>query len=214
MENFPIEELEARRSQLQLPQARQDRDDRRPCLEDRGRARGHPELRQEVDRGSPRDPRGARSDHAGGLGGALRRDQAGSSGATPRPQVAVREPHDRRDRAWPHPHDRGQGQGGAADRRGDDHARQARRRLRSARRSRSSARSPSRTSSSRTSHRASLTGRAATPASSRSARARVTPLRWRTSSSSTTCRRPGARRPTGLAGTRHPRPDITGLWGH
>src|SRR4029453_7181176 len=37
------------------------RDDRRPRHQDGERARGHPELRQEVDRGSPGDAPGARA---------------------------------------------------------------------------------------------------------------------------------------------------------
>ena len=46
------------------------------------------------------------------------------------PQGALREPLRCADRARPYPDDRGEGEGGAPDRRGDDHARQARRRPR------------------------------------------------------------------------------------
>src|SRR5436305_1561742 len=50
----------ARRPLVQLPQARRHRDDRRPRDEDRERARGDSELRQEVDRGGQGDPAAAR----------------------------------------------------------------------------------------------------------------------------------------------------------
>ena len=49
----------ARRPLVQLPQARRNRDHRRPDLEDRAGARRDPELRQEVDRGGARDARRA-----------------------------------------------------------------------------------------------------------------------------------------------------------
>ena len=50
----------ARRAFLQLPQAGGDPDRRRSRLQDRGRAQRDPELRQEVDRRSDRDPARAR----------------------------------------------------------------------------------------------------------------------------------------------------------
>ena len=57
---LPDRGARAGRPLVQLPQARRDRDDRRPRLEDRGRARGDPELRAEVDRRGQGDPRDAR----------------------------------------------------------------------------------------------------------------------------------------------------------
>ena len=59
MENFPIE-ARARRPLVQLPQACRDRDDRRPRLQDRERARRDSELRAQVDRRGQGDARCAR----------------------------------------------------------------------------------------------------------------------------------------------------------
>ena len=61
---LPDRGARARRPQLQLPQARRHRDDRRPGLQDGERARRDPELRQEVDRrgqGDARRPTASRS---------------------------------------------------------------------------------------------------------------------------------------------------------
>src|SRR5437867_1113423 len=58
---LPDRGARARRSLVQLPQARRHRDDRRPRHEDRVGARGDPELRQEVDRRGQGDARPARS---------------------------------------------------------------------------------------------------------------------------------------------------------
>src|SRR5256885_1152409 len=55
----------AGRPLVQLPEARRDRDDRRPRREDGERAGRDPELRQEVDRRGQGDPRHARPDAAG-----------------------------------------------------------------------------------------------------------------------------------------------------
>ena len=57
---LPDRGARARSALVQLPQARRDRDDRRPGHEDRGRARGDPELRSEVDREGQGDARNAR----------------------------------------------------------------------------------------------------------------------------------------------------------
>ena len=57
---LPDRGARARRSLVQLPQARRHRDDRRPRHEDRERAGLDPELRQEVDRGGQGDARPAR----------------------------------------------------------------------------------------------------------------------------------------------------------
>ena len=62
---LPDRGARAGRAELQLPQARRHRDDRRPRHQDGERARGNSELRQEVDRGSPRDPPGPRADAQG-----------------------------------------------------------------------------------------------------------------------------------------------------
>src|SRR5262249_43829519 len=57
---LPDRGARARRPLVQLPEARRHRDDRRPGVEDRERARLDPELRQEVDRGGQGDARPAR----------------------------------------------------------------------------------------------------------------------------------------------------------
>ena len=57
---LPDRGARARRPLVQLPQAGRDRDDRRSRDEDRAGAGRDPELRQEVDRGSARDPAAAR----------------------------------------------------------------------------------------------------------------------------------------------------------
>ena len=56
---LPDRGARARRALVQLPQARRHRDDRRPRLEVRERARRDPELRQEVDRRGQGDARDA-----------------------------------------------------------------------------------------------------------------------------------------------------------
>ena len=62
---LPDRGARARRPLVQLPQARRHRDDRRPHVEVRGRARRDPELRPQVDRRGPRDPRRPRPDAEG-----------------------------------------------------------------------------------------------------------------------------------------------------
>ena len=127
------------------------------------------------------------------------------------PQGALLEPRGRADRARPHQDDRDEGQGGEADRRADDHARPPRR--------------PPRAPAgdvvpalADVVHKLFAdvaprfrTAPAATRGSSRSARARATPPRWRTSSWSTRSTwRPSARardrrRGAGARRSRRPR---------
>ena len=66
---LPDRGARARRALVQLPQARRDRDDRRPDLQVGERARRDPELRSQVDRGGARDARRPRP-HAEGRGAA------------------------------------------------------------------------------------------------------------------------------------------------
>src|SRR4029079_11319814 len=64
---LPDRGARARRPFVQLPEAGGHRDDRRPHVEVGERARGDPELRSQVDRGSARDARRARA-HPQGRG--------------------------------------------------------------------------------------------------------------------------------------------------
>ena len=83
---LPDRGARARRAVLQLPQAGRHRDDRRPRREERERARGDPELREEVDRGGQGDPRDARPQPPrGGIAGRCGTTRpVRSSGATRR----------------------------------------------------------------------------------------------------------------------------------
>ena len=62
---LPDRGARARSPLLQLPEARRHRDDRRPHVEVRERARRDPELRSQVDRGGSRRARDARADAEG-----------------------------------------------------------------------------------------------------------------------------------------------------
>ena len=82
---LPDRGARARRSLVQLPEARRHRDDRRPRDEVRVRARRDPELRQEVDRRGQGDPAAARAhpprrllvERGGGLGAHVRHARTG-----------------------------------------------------------------------------------------------------------------------------------------
>jgi hypothetical protein len=129
MENFPIEELELGVPLVQLPEAGRDRDDRRPRRQERERAGRDPELRQEVDRRGQGDAGHARPQPPRRRIGAMRHHRKGKKlGRDSAHRKALYSNlRRRRDRARPDQDDRRQGEGGAADHRGDDHARAARR---------------------------------------------------------------------------------------
>ena len=93
---LPDRGARARGAPVQLPEARRDRDDRRPDLQVRRTSCGDPELRSQVDRGGPR-PRRARP-HAQGRG------PSGSHAARTRRQEArprLRRTARRCTRTWP-----------------------------------------------------------------------------------------------------------------
>ena len=96
MENFPIEELELGRAQLQLPEARRHRDDRRPRVEDGDRAGRDPELRQEVDRGGQGDPGRARTRRCARTEREAPQDREEARPRLGPSQGALREPDGRR----------------------------------------------------------------------------------------------------------------------
>ncbi len=85
---LPDRGARARRPLVQLPQARRHRDDRRPRLEVRERARRDPELRQEVDRGGQGDARRPRPDAEGR--GARSRERHAPRSAKARSSAATR----------------------------------------------------------------------------------------------------------------------------
>ena len=76
---LPDRGARAGRPLVQLPEARRDRDDRRPHVEVGERARGDPQLRSQVDRGGAGDARRARP-HAQGRGAARLRMRHARSG--------------------------------------------------------------------------------------------------------------------------------------
>ncbi len=200
MENFPIEELELGVRSYNCLKRVRDRDDWRARVQERERAGRDPQLRSQVDRGSQGDPGHARAEPAGGRGvttcgtsapgkklgrdsahrKALYSSLAGALIEHGRVRTTVAKAKAVRPIAE---------QMITLGRRGDLHAR---------RQALAYLRSQDVVHKLLTSALGSPIARAATRGSSRSARVKGTPPRWRTSSSSITSR--ARKRPSGEAG--------------